>query len=129
MSVGTRSDEPGYEDWDATMTSVGHRPGFSSMIAAAVLGVVTYIVSWGPVYVAGNDVGLLLFPLWFVVIIVVEVLGFVSLVRWSRATVTPIGAAAAPRPLWQLFATLAVMLVTPLALWYGDAPLVIFGLR
>jgi hypothetical protein len=116
------------------------RPARNSARTLAQVSVVTsacaflifatvFVILWGPVYLTGSEGNLFLYPLAFVALVPMFLLGLSGIVTGAIALTIPSATQRSSRlsRIGVAIGALLVILAVPV-LWFGNAPLVFVGL-
>ena len=99
------------------MTTPPRSPAATVLMIAAALWLVIFAAMWGPYYVAGVEGQLLLYPLAYLIHVIVFVLAVVAIVAAARA----LRRDDDDRQQLVIMGAVVLILLGPIVLWFGGA--------
>jgi hypothetical protein len=95
---------------------------------ALLIFATVFVILWGPVYLTGSEGNLFLYPLAFVALVPMFLLGLSGIVTGTIALYIPSATQRSSRlsRIGLAIGVLLVILAVPV-LWFGNAPLFLFG--
>jgi hypothetical protein len=95
---------------------------------ALLIFATVFIILWGPVYLTGSEGNLFLYPVALLALVPMFLLGLAGIVTGATALSIPSATKRSPRlaTVGLAIGVLLVILAVPV-LWFGNAPLALFG--